>query len=434
MTSKPNIVYLHTHDTGRWVQPYGYPVPTPRIQQFAQEGILFRNAHSAAPTCSPSRAALLTGQCPHSAGMLGLAHMGFGLHDYGQHLVHTLHAAGYTSAMAGVQHVAPGPDEGAHIGYDEQLPVADNRASSAAAAAEEYLSRHHDRPFFLSVGLVETHILPREGHTFGYPGVDDRYVIPPSHIPDTPRSRRDFASFVAAADAADAAFGRVLDALDAAGLGADTLVIITTDHGLPLPRMKSSLSDLGTGVMLLLRGPGGFDGGQVSDGLVSQLDLFPTLCDLLEIDHPPWLQGRSLLPLVRAGVEVNEHLFSEVTYHVAYDPQRSVRTSRYRYVVRFDDREHPVLPNVDDCPTKDVWVEAGWQDLPAPREQLYDVLLDPAEVRNLVGDPSYEDTRSRLADVLRQWMQDTDDPLLSGPVPAPAGFPYVDASAVAARS
>ena len=70
-TKRPNILYIHSHDTGRYIQPYGYAVPTPNLQRLAEGGILFRRAFSAAPTCSPSRAGLLTGQCPHSSGMAG---------------------------------------------------------------------------------------------------------------------------------------------------------------------------------------------------------------------------------------------------------------------------------------------------------------------------------------------------------------------------
>ena len=88
--SRPNILYLHSHDTGRYIEPYGYPVPTPNLQAFAEQGVVFRQAFCGGPTCSPSRAALLTGQAPHSSGMIGLAHMGFKLHDYSQHIVHTL--------------------------------------------------------------------------------------------------------------------------------------------------------------------------------------------------------------------------------------------------------------------------------------------------------------------------------------------------------
>ena len=76
---KPNIVYVHSHDTGRYVQPYGYPVPTPNIQHLADQGVLFRQAFCAAPVCSGSRASLLTGQSTHATGMLGLAHRGYRL-------------------------------------------------------------------------------------------------------------------------------------------------------------------------------------------------------------------------------------------------------------------------------------------------------------------------------------------------------------------
>ncbi|MCB0172753.1 MAG: sulfatase-like hydrolase/transferase, partial [Anaerolineae bacterium] len=110
-----NILYLHSHDTGRYIQPYGHAVPTPHLQQLAEEGVLFRRAFSAAPTCSPSRACLLTGQSAHSNGMLGLAHRGFTLNDYHQHLVHTLRRAGYYSALVGIQHIAA---DTAAIGYD----------------------------------------------------------------------------------------------------------------------------------------------------------------------------------------------------------------------------------------------------------------------------------------------------------------------------
>jgi arylsulfatase A-like enzyme len=81
LVTRPNILYLHSHDTGRYIQPYGHAVPTPHMQKLAEEGILFRKAFCAGPTCSPSRAALLTGASPHSCGMTGLAHRGWSLND-----------------------------------------------------------------------------------------------------------------------------------------------------------------------------------------------------------------------------------------------------------------------------------------------------------------------------------------------------------------
>ena len=98
---RPNILYIHSHDTGRFIQPYGHAISTPRLQQLAEEGVLFRQAFTPNPTCSPSRACLLTGQTAHSNGMLGLAHRGFSLNDYGQHILHTLRKHGYTSALTG---------------------------------------------------------------------------------------------------------------------------------------------------------------------------------------------------------------------------------------------------------------------------------------------------------------------------------------------
>ena len=74
---KTNIIYIHSHDTGRYIQPYGHAVETPNLQKLAEQGVLFRQAFTANPTCSPSRAALVTGEAPHSNGMLGLAHRGF---------------------------------------------------------------------------------------------------------------------------------------------------------------------------------------------------------------------------------------------------------------------------------------------------------------------------------------------------------------------
>src|SRR5512135_3826978 len=78
---RPNILYVHSHDTGRYVQPYGHAISTPHLQRLAEGGVLFRKAFCAAPTCSPSRASLLTGQHAHNSGMLGLAHRGFSLND-----------------------------------------------------------------------------------------------------------------------------------------------------------------------------------------------------------------------------------------------------------------------------------------------------------------------------------------------------------------
>ena len=412
---RPNILYIHSHDTGRYVQPYGRPVATQNIQRLAEQGVLFRQAFSAAPTCSPSRASLLTGQYAHCSGMLGLAHRGFSLNDYNQHLLQTLRKAGYSSALVGEEHIAKDRDA---IGYDHVQKIESFHAKVVAPGATELLANGLAQPFFLSVGFFETH---REFMEPGSPS-DAKYSMPPVTLPDTPETRRDMAAFKASAQNLDWGIGAVLDALDAQGLAHNTLVICTTDHGIAFPRMKANLTDHGIGVMLIVRGPGGFTGGQVLDAPVSQIDIFPTICDLLDIAPPPWLQGTSMLPLIRGEVEqLHDAVFAEVTYHAAYEPMRAVRTQRWKYIRRFDHHLGPVLANCDDSPSKDVLVAHGWQERSQPLEQLFDLVFDPNEMSDMANDLSVagvlEEMRTRLDD----WMYATYDPLLHGPVPAPRG-------------
>jgi N-sulfoglucosamine sulfohydrolase len=415
---QPNIIYLHSHDTGRYVQPYGYAVPTPHIQRLAEEGILFRQAFCAAPTCSPSRAALLTGQCAHSSGMLGLAHRGFTLNDYSQHIIHTLHRVGYTSALAGIQHLSTDPKQ---IGYDDLLPSADRGVRTVAPAAVAYLDNAPSQPFFLSVGFFETHRY-QQGK-LGYftdpgPRGDSRYVRPPAPLPDTAETRADMADFIQSAGLLDDGIGAILDALDRNHLADNTLVICTTDHGPPFPYMKCNLTDHGMGVMLILRGPGGFSGGQAVDALVSQIDIFPTICDLIDIEHPAWLQGESLLPFVKGtSTGIHDAIYAEVNYHGAYRPIRAVRTQRWKYVRRYDDT-FPIC--CDGGPSKDLWVAHGWEEHPVIMEALYDLVFDPNETNNVLLEPGLESVRQEMQARLDRWMQATDDPLLHGPVPAPA--------------
>ncbi|MDQ3926905.1 MAG: sulfatase-like hydrolase/transferase, partial [Actinomycetota bacterium] len=269
-----------------------------------------------------------------------------------------------------------------------------------------------------SVGFFETH---RE---FFHPSSPKKanYVLPPPNLPDTPQTRQDIAKFYASARSLDQGVGTVLDALDAAGIAENTLVICTTDHGIAFPGCKATLYDRGLGVMLILRGPGGFTGGKAIDALVSHIDLFPTVCDLVGVAHPAWLQGQSLLPLVSGqATEIRDVLFAEKTYHVAYEPERCIRTHRWKYIRRFDDYPWPVLPNTDDSPSKDLLLAHGWAKRPIPAEQLYDLVFDPNEARNIADDPAAADVLEEMRGRLKDWMRETQDPLLDGPVPAPKG-------------
>jgi N-sulfoglucosamine sulfohydrolase len=229
------------------------------------------------------------------------------------------------------------------------------------------------------------------------------------------------AAFVASARSLDEGVEAVIDALDALGLADDTLVIGTTDHGIAFPGAKTTLTDRGIGVFLILRGPGGFTGGRVIDALVSHIDLYPTVCELLGIERPGFVQGESLMPLIRGEQDaVRDAIFAEGTYHAAYEPQRAVRTERWKYIRRFDERATPVVVNTDDSPTKAFLMKSGWAEQAVEREQLYDLLFDPNEAHNLVAHPALADLKEELAARLEYWMRETGDPLLDGPVaPAP---------------
>ena len=413
MVEKPNIIYIHSHDPGRYIQPYGHPVPTPNLQRLAEEGMLFRQAFCAAPTCSPSRGALVTGQAPHSCGQFGLLNRGFVLRDVHKHFALNLKAAGYSTNLCGMQHVVKDPNDI----YDN---IINHKAQAMVNAprAVEFLNGKPEEPFLLTVGFFETH------RKFADPGraEDPRYTLPPHPFPDTPQTREDMAAYKASARILDQGMGMVFDALDANGLAQNTLVICTTDHGLANPYMKCNLTDHGTGVMLIIRGPDGFTGGKVSDALVSHIDLFPTIFDVAGIDPPDWLQGKSLTPLANGeSDEINEEVYSDVNFHVCYEPQRMVRTRRWKYWKRFDDHRTPVLPNCDDSPTKSVWLDHGWKERPIAEECLFDLAFDPNETNNVAGDPEHQNVLGDMRGRLNRWMEHTDDPLLQGPIVPPAG-------------
>ena len=426
---RPNVLYIHSHDTGRYIQPYGHAVPAPAFQRLAEEGVLFRQNFCIGPTCSPSRAALLTGQTPHSCGQLGLAHRGFELQHPERHLAWTLQHSGYSTALIGVQHVTKDP---ARTGYQRVPELGSRRAPHVTPAAVEFLaSVERDRPFFLDVGFQETHRTFHNADASASAAEDARYCLPPPPLPDTPQTRADFADFKASVRVFDAAVGEILDALERHGHADNTLVILTTDHGIAFPSMKCNLTDHGTGVLLIMRGPAGLRGGAVVDAMVTHLDVYPTVCDVVGIERPAWLQGESLLPLVRGEVEtLHDEVFGEVNYHAAYEPQRSVRTERWKYIRRYDDFSTPVLANCDPGPSKELWLEDGWRERPVDAEQLYDLVFDPQERHNLAADREHGTVLEEMKGRLERWMRETDDPLLRGPVPVPIGAVVNDRSSL----
>lgn len=424
--SRLNIIFMHSHNTGQFIQPYGHAVPTPHLQRLAEAGVMFRKAFATAPTCSPSRASFLSGMYPHSCGMLGLAHRGFAMDDYSQHIVPNLKAHGYFTATAGVEHTAPDLDT---VGYDQILsgldtnyPDLPNRRDPAQAAAE-FIQSAPDQPFFLNLGLNETHRPFPKAEPDRYPAEDARYATPPSPFPDTPETRADVADFKAAARVMDDGYGLVLDALDQTGLAENTYVFCFADHGLQFPRNMCNLTDHGLAVYLIVRGPQHFQGGQVIDQMVSLIDLVPTVYNLVGLEQPAFVQGKSLLNLVEDRTAQHwDAVFGEVTYHAAYEPMRAIRTERYKYIRRYDQRDKLVLPNVDDTPSKAFLLAHDWVGQPRQQEMLFDLIFDPGEAHNLIDQPALAKIQADLSARLDRWMAETNDPLLpTGQVAAPKG-------------
>ena len=417
-----NIVYIHTHDSGRYIKPYGYDVPTPNLMSFARQSTLFRHCYSAAPTCSPSRAALLTGTMPHVNGMLGLAHRGFQMKDNNLHISNYLRNAGYNTALCGIQHEAP---DAGMLGYDKIItpntPVKSHceRDIMNAHAAADYIKKSAgNKKFFLSFGMFSTHrVFPDAGD------IQQDYIMPPHVMYDIKTNREDMAGYHRSAKTADDCVGIVMDALADSGLEDNTAVIFTTDHGIAFPRMKCSLYDTGIGVAFMLKYPGNPTAGTANDFLISHIDVFPTLCDLCGLEKPDWLMGKSFYDLLQGGTnEINDEIFAEVTYHAAYEPMRCIRTARYKLIRRYDYHSGVVPANTDDGNSKQFLMSAGFLSRPAAREMLFDLYLDPLERENLVNDSAYTSIYSDLSARLSDYMLRTNDPLAASyRIPAPDG-------------
>lgn len=422
---KKNILYIHTHDSGRYLEPFNGNIKTPRIMQLAKEGTLFRNAYSAAPTCSPSRVGLLTGMSPHTSNMLGLANRGFQMSDYGKHLSNFLKGNGYHTCLFGVQHEAP---DTSMIGYDYfyEADCVDsdfmNRDIGACTQAAKYLNSYNNKkPFFMSVGLIHTHReYPKDAEDY----INFDYITPPFTVADTKENRKDMAGYMRSAQIADDCVGIVLDALKESGLEDDTIIVFTTDHGIAFPFMKCNGYDTGIGVTLIMKYKNNPAIGKVCDSLISQIDLFPTLCEMTGLKKPTYLQGKSFLKLFKnLNMEINTEIFAEITYHAAYEPMRCIRTKRYKLIRYYDFHNEYVPANIDESSCKKLLIESGFLKKIRPREMLFDLYIDPLERENLIDNPDYLDIYKKLRIRLEEWMERTNDPLIyvSYRVPRPEG-------------
>ncbi len=415
-----NLILIDCHDLGQHLGCYGWTsVPSPNLDALAAAGVRFRNSFCTAPQCSPSRAALYTGRYPHATGMLGLAHPPFDwrLHPDEVHLALHLQQIGYHTIQVGVQHVT-GHDVASvqALGFDHAIPA--DHAAAIADHVVAFLIQRPSQPFFLNIGFPEPHRDAQGRYRQAPPDASHGVQMPP-YLPQSDAARQEFAELQGVIGVMDAAVGRIWAALQDSGLLHDTWLIFTTDHGLAMPRAKCTLYDPGLQTALLMVAPAlGLTGGRVYDELISNVDILPTILEMLEAPLPGALQGHSFASLLRGNAYTPRlHLFAEKTFHTAYEPQRGVRTERFKLIwnaepgimnVPGDVMRSPIYPTL----IEEIVVER-------PPFELYDLTDDPHERVNRVDDPLYAEIFAELRQLLRKWMAETNDPLLAGPIASP---------------
>lgn len=432
--SLPNIVIITCHDLGRYLGCYGIPtVQTPNLDAFSEEAVQFTQAFCTAPQCSPSRSGIYTGRYPHSNGVLGLTHSYFAwdLHADEQHLGQVLAEQGYARILVGVHHESRGGDPkavAARCGMDEFIPPAHgDKTADTAIDRLEKLSQG-DKPFYLQVGFHEPHRTnsPTESDYMGFIGDyieadSERGVHVPPYLRDTPGTRTELAELQGAIRYMDTHVGRFLKRIDELGLRDNTVVIFTTDHGVAMPRAKCSLYDPGIEVTLMVRYPErGWVGGRKVETLTSNIDIFPTIMELLGVEPSERIQGQSFIQALDGGeYQPREQIFAELTHHDYYDPRRAIRTERYKLIANFSSAPAFMNPSQSWRTRSDPTVPARPPESYHPPIELYDLQNDPWEHHDLGQDPAYAEVRKELMARLQRWMVETNDPILQGAVTPP---------------
>jgi len=398
--SRPNIVLITADDLGLQLSCYGEKnIVTPQLDRFAAEGVRFTHGYVAQSSCSPSRAALLTGKWPHQNGQIGLSHLGFAMHAGQKTLPVLLKNAGYHTGIIGKRHVEPVADvpfdweNVTEVGYGRTQNVQWVAEQSRAFLAE---AKKAGRPFFYYVNYFDPHgpLNAKTDQINGLPekplaASDIRDPIPFGDA-DTREPKAATARLLNTVLRLDTGFGLLMDELKAAGVAENTLVIFVGDNGVVTPRGKTTSYELGLRVPFLVRWPGTTKPA-VRAELVSLLDIVPTVLEAAGVPAPEGLAGRSLQPLLRGeNVPWREFIFSEMNFHTPdfLRLQRSVRDARHKLLVTLNPR--------------------GGE----PALGLYDLREDPWEKRNLADDPALVPVRRKLEAALLEWRKETADPML----------------------
>lgn len=337
-----NVLMIVADDGGFEMQVYGNPVcRTPHLDHLAKRSTVFTRAFTAVSSCSPSRSAILTGLPTHQNGMYGL-HQGyhhFNSFDGVRSLPGILAEHDVRTGIVGKKHVGPEavyPFDFAHTEETESIMQVGRNITHIRLLVRQFLEANDSRPFFLYVGFHDPH---RCGHTqpqFGQfcekfgngdPGMgyipdwrpavyDPAEVEVPFFVQDTPAARADLAAQYTTLSRLDQGVGLILQELASAGHAQDTLVVYTSDNGIPFPAGRTNLYDPGMAEPLLVSSPlHPASWGNTTAALASLLDLTPTVLDWMNITYPKYsilkkdepaiLTGKSLLRYLSPGSHGN---------------------------------------------------------------------------------------------------------------------------------
>jgi len=419
----PNILMITCHDLGRHLGCYGVEtVSSKNIDALAGKGCRFANYFATAPTCSPSRACMLTGRYPQSNGLMGLTHAPWwwSYNEGERHLAGILKDAGYSTTLIGLQHVTQGDPR--KLGYQKVLAKR-RKPPETVKAARAFLAsaKPGQKPFFVKIGFFEVH--RRAGsYLHRQPDTAKGVFIPP-YMKDTKEIRDDLARFQADIRAFDGYVGQILAALAASDVAKDTLVIFTADHGIAYPGAKWSMREGGLGIPLVLHQPGtAMAGGKVLPQLMSNVDFLPTLLDLVGVKIPANVQGVSFKDVIAGKTDGSprKYAFAQRISHALRDnTARSVRTERYK-LIRYFQQGRCVKYPTDAVPMRvSQHIERPRRVGTRPFARLFDLEKDPNEFRDLAALPKYAPIVKDLSKRLYAWMKQVGDPILKGPIPTP---------------
>lgn len=454
---RPNILFAMADDQS-WLHTSfaGDPTTsTPNFDRVAREGLYFTHCFSACPSCTPSRSAILTGQDIWRLQQAGVLYgsippetplFPLALEDAGYHVGYT--GKGWVPGdpyALGLERSPIGKEYNDVL--DRLVPVGLNDQDYTENFKQFLTDRSDNAPFFFWFGCKEPHRVYEDGigHRVGKQTADAQV---PNFFPDEETVRSDILDYCVEIEWFDRHLGKMLEILERTGELDNTIVIVTSDNGMPFPRCKTTLYDWGVRMPLAIRWGDAVPSGRTVDDFVTLTDMAPTLLEAAGVPVPDAVTGRSLLPMLKSDeqgrVEQDrDHVFTAVERHTwcrpngATYPSRAIRNYDYLYIRNFEPERWPtggptfVSSNrtfhgdVDACPTKTFLVERQ-EDFPRefqlcfgkrPLEELYAVGDDPGQVKNLADDPQYEQIKDNLWKQLSEHLRATGDPRIVGEDP-----------------